>query len=57
MRQLVLEKENSVFKPVKLRLKIDLLSYPARVKGLVNMYIDLDSLKALLDNKHDVDKQ
>ena len=25
-----LEKENSEFKPVKLRLKIDLVSYPAR---------------------------
>ena len=34
VRQLVLEKENSEFKPVKLRLKIDLVSYPAR--GLVN---------------------
>ena len=33
-RQLVLEKENSEFKPVKLRLKIDLVSYPARVEGL-----------------------
>ena len=37
MRQLVLEKENSKFKPVKLRLKIDLVSYPARAEGLVNM--------------------
>ena len=36
MRQLVKEKENSEFKPVKLRLKIDLVSYPARVEGLVN---------------------
>ena len=35
-RQLVLEKEDSEFKPVKLRLKIDLVSYPARVEGLVN---------------------
>ena len=35
MRQLV-EKENSEFKPVKLRLKIDLVSYPARAEGLVN---------------------
>ena len=25
------------FKPVKLRLKIDLVSYPAQVEGLVNM--------------------
>ena len=30
------EKENSEFKPVKLRLKIDLVSYPAREEGLVN---------------------
>ena len=37
MRQLVKEKENSDFKPVKLRLKIDLVSYPARAEGLVNM--------------------
>ena len=37
MRQLVKEKENSEFKPVKLRLKIDLVSYPARAEGLVNM--------------------
>ena len=34
MRQLVLEKENSEFKPVKVRLKIDLVSYPARAEGL-----------------------
>ena len=27
------------FKPVKLRLKIDLVSYPARAEGLVNMII------------------
>ena len=27
------------FKPVKLRLKIDLVSYPAPVEGLVNMVI------------------
>ncbi len=26
------------FKPVKLRLKIDLVSYPAQVEVLVNMY-------------------
>ena len=30
------EKENSEFKPVKLRLKVDLVSYPARAEGLVN---------------------
>ena len=32
VRQLVQEKENSEFKPVKLRLKIDLVSYPARAE-------------------------
>ena len=36
VRQLVGEKENSEFRPVKLRLKIDLVSYPARAEGLVN---------------------
>ena len=36
VRQLVQEKENSEFKPVKLRLKIDLVSYPVRAEGLVN---------------------
>ena len=35
-RQLVQEKENCEFKPVELRLKIDLVSYPARAEGLVN---------------------
>ena len=34
VRQLVQEKENSEFKPVKLRLKIDLVSYPGRAEGL-----------------------
>ena len=34
MRQLVKEKENSEFKPFKLRLKIDLVSYPVRAEGL-----------------------
>ena len=40
VRQLVLEKENSEIKPVKpvkLRLKIDLVSYPAQAEELVNM--------------------
>ena len=37
MRQIDLEKENFEFRPVKLRLKIDLVSYPARAEGLVNM--------------------
>ena len=31
------EGKTSVFKPVKLRLKIDLVSYPAQAEGLVNM--------------------
>ena len=34
MRQLAYEKENSEFKPVKLRLKTDLMSYPARAERL-----------------------
>ena len=34
VRQLVYEKENSEFKPIKLCLKIDLVSYPARTEGL-----------------------
>ena len=37
MRQLVKKKENSEFKPVKLRLRIDLVSYPAWAEELVNM--------------------
>ena len=32
-----LEKENSDFRSVKLRLKIDHVSYPTRAEGLVNM--------------------
>ena len=39
VRQLVLEKENSEFQPIKLYLKIDLVSYPARADWLVNMDI------------------
>ena len=34
VRQLVYEKDNSEFKPVKLCLKIDLVSYPARAEGV-----------------------
>ena len=37
MRQLILEKENSEFKPIKRRLKIVLVSYSARAETLVNM--------------------
>ena len=33
-----LEKDNSEIKPIKLRLRIDLLSQTARVEGLVNIY-------------------
>ncbi len=40
VKQLVQEKENSEFIPVKLSLKIDLVSYPARAEGLVNMTIE-----------------
>ena len=32
-------KENSEFKPVKLCLKIDVVSYPARAEGSVNRII------------------
>ena len=32
-----MEKENSEFKPVKVHLKIDVVSYPARAEGLVIM--------------------
>ena len=39
VRQLVKEKENSKFKLAKLRLKIDLVSYPARAAGLINTVI------------------
>ena len=31
--QLAKEKENFEFKPVKLRLKLDLVSYPVRAEG------------------------
>ena len=48
MRQLVYEKENSEFKPVKLRLKIDLVSYPARAEGLVNSIYGLNRTNSIL---------
>ena len=45
LNKIVLEKENSEFKP---RLKIDLVLYPARAEGLVNMYMIIQNLiKAL----------
>ena len=47
MRQLVQEKENSKFRPVKLHLKIDLVSYPARAEGLVNMDTTLSDITTL----------
>ncbi len=37
-RQLVYEKEKSEFKPVKLCLKIDLVSYPARAEVYLVSY-------------------
>ena len=43
MRHLVSEKEKFELKPVKLRLKIDLVLYPARAEGLGKYeYIHLD---------------
>ena len=49
MRQLIKEKENSEFKPAKLRLKIDLVSYPARAEGLVNRTMGkLENLSILI---------
>ena len=44
------EKENSEFKPVKVRLKIDLVSYPARAKGLVNMVKWFQVLLCIINN-------
>ena len=37
--------KNSEFKPVKLRLKIDLVSHPARIEGLVYIYIYIYKFK------------
>ena len=34
VRQLILEKENSEFKPALVHLKIDLVSHPANDRGL-----------------------
>ena len=39
-----IKKENSEFEPIKLRLKIDLVSKYARVEGLVNKYFDVPVL-------------
>ena len=59
MRQLVKEKENSEFKPVKLRLKIDHVSYPARAEGLVNIYTHrrLRRIKILISNRKNTNKK
>ena len=54
MRQLVKEKENSEFKPVKLRLKIDLVSCPARAEGLVNMNTSIPQTFRKKERKSDV---
>ena len=48
--QLVLEKENSKFKPVKLCLKINIVSHPACVKGL-GKYIHESRSTSLLPKK------
>ena len=54
VRQLVYEKENSELKPVKLRLKMDLVSYPARAEGLVNKkQTQRSKIKKLPVLKHD----
>ena len=50
MRQLVLEKEKSEFKPVTLRLKSDFVSYPARAEGLVNMVEEFHVLLFNINN-------
>ena len=44
------EKENTEFKPVKLRLKSDFVSSPARSEGLGN-YRNIECLHALADRK------
>ena len=45
-------KENSEFKPVKLRLKIDLVSYPARAEGLVNRIISISHYPQIPSSKY-----
>ena len=47
VKQPVSEKENSELKPVKLCLKFDLVSHPARVEALVNTCNENDSLTPL----------
>ena len=41
---------NSEFKPVKLRLKTDLVSYPARAEGLVNMINSFTPIRFFKDS-------
>ena len=47
MRQPVKRKENSKLKPVKIRLNVDLVSYPARAEGLINNNFKLRHLFSL----------
>ena len=49
--QLVLEKENSAFKPVKLHFKIDLMTHPAHTERLVN-YIYTNIMSILVIYKY-----
>ena len=43
-----LEKENSELKPVKLRLKIDLVSYPTRAEGLGKYDMIISKMKKIV---------
>ncbi len=45
-------KENSEFKPIKLCLKIDLVSYPARAEGLVNRGGSRGEMAIVIGNGH-----
>ena len=54
VRQLVQEKENSEFKPVKLGLKIDLVSYPARAEGLVNKINKKKRISQQVENREKI---
>ena len=48
------EGNHSQFKPVKLSLKIDLVSYPARVDGLLNMDKNIWKRTTVLNYMHSV---
>ena len=52
MQPRVSEKENSEFKPVKLRLKNDLMSYPVQAEGLVNMNMSFVCTYSLFNLTH-----